>query len=130
MIAVVVLSHGPLAEALVQTAVGLLGPQREVHALGLGQDEHPKVLAVRLAAVVADTRAALLLCDLRGGTPHQVAVECASRMGDGRIEVVAGVNLGMLCEALVLRQQLSDVNALAARVVAIGGQQIVRSAGS
>lgn len=125
MIGIVVLSHGPLAEALVTTALGLVGPQSDVSALGLAMGEAPDSLATRLGAIAEPNSAALLLlCDLRGGSPHQVAADCAARLGLGRVAVLTGVNLGMLCEALLSRERATSVQELAERLARVGVEQV------
>ena len=95
---IVVVAHGSLAHSLVETAEGIHGPIEGVTALGLDPAESPEALAARLAAALdEDRRPALVLTDLRGGTPHNVATRLAR---PGRVECMAGVNLALLLESI------------------------------
>ncbi len=131
MIGIVVLSHGSLAEALVTTAVGLVGAREDVTALGLAAGDSPESLGTRLRAIADEQRRdLLLLCDLRGGTPHQVAVDCVRRLGSAHAAALTGVNLGMLCEAVLLCEQSTSVDELSARLVRVGVEQVERFGGA
>lgn len=126
MIAVVVVSHGPLAQALVSTALDLAGPQADVIALGLDADESPEAFATRLRRCLAGLAGGLLLLsDLQGGTPHRTAVMLARELGVQRqCALVSGVNLAMLCEALVLRDSARPLDEIARHVARVGAEQV------
>jgi PTS system mannose-specific IIA component len=125
MVHIVVLSHGPLAQALLTTAHGLVGPQSNLLALGLGHDESPAAYGARLRSTVAALPAGgvLLLCDLRGGTPHRLALAQANQEGAGReCAVVSDTTLGLLCEALVRREGAHTLHDLVAHLSRVAGE--------
>ncbi len=126
MIAIIVISHGSLAEALVTPACGLLGQQEGVVALGLGSEESPESLAERLQATIDSMtlREALILTDLNGGTPQRVATGLAHTRVLHDCAVVSGANLGMLCEALVLREAKGSLTELAECAARVGAEQV------
>ncbi|NLG26909.1 MAG: hypothetical protein GX557_03310 [Chloroflexi bacterium] len=135
MIAVVVMAHDGLAGALVAAGVALAGAQTSLYALDLMLGERPAAYAQRLEAVRASAREGglLMLCDMLGGTPQRVALASLGGGGAGpgacaEAAVVSGVNLGMLCEALLARDRVDSVAELARLVVDAGGRQIVLGA--
>ena len=108
MIGVLILAHAPLASALAASAshVYSCAPERaesQVRVLDVMPDaevaatvEHARALA----AQVNDGSGVLVLTDIFGSTPGNVAARLAE---SGRVAVVAGVNLPMLLRALCYR---------------------------
>lgn len=96
MIGVVVVSHGHLADEFVAAAEHVLGPQQQMRAVAIGPDDDMEarradiIEAVRL---VDDGSGVIVLTDMFGGTPSNLAISVLSQ---GGIEVIAGVNLPML----------------------------------
>lgn len=126
MIGIVVVSHGDLASALVRAAEMIAGPQERLFAVDIGPDDSAEALAATLDAVLRsiEPEPALMLVDLLGGTPYNVA---ARRGMDRRRVCVAGVNLPMLLEIVVSRgdRSVADLAALAERV----GRESIRNLG-
>lgn len=107
MTPLIILTHGDFGAALLKAAEAMLGPQAETLALSLGLDETRDDFAARAcAAIKAMPSPPLALVDIACGTPWNVAVTagCASR-GD----VLAGVSMPLLMEALTLRESLGPV---------------------
>ncbi len=94
---IVVAAHGELADAFVSAAQLICGVIHETQAVGLRPDDSPESYADRLAAAVAGGAPVLILTDLVGGTPHNVALTLARRMPAAT--VISGVNLAVLVEA-------------------------------
>jgi PTS system mannose-specific IIA component len=96
MVGVVLITHGDLGEALLRSAVDLVGPLQGVRAVTVSSGAPAAAVrqAVRLAADALDTGdGVLFLVDLAGSTPcNACAQECARR----RAELLCGVNLPML----------------------------------
>ncbi|MDX2236502.1 MAG: PTS sugar transporter subunit IIA [Hyphomonadaceae bacterium] len=96
MIGVVVVSHGHLADEFVAAAEHVLGPQSQMRAVPIGPDDDMEarradiIEAVRL---VDDGSGVIVLTDMFGGTPSNLAISVLSQ---GGLEVIAGVNLPML----------------------------------
>ena len=101
---IVVASHGELAAGLVATARLITGGADGVQPLALGEDEAPEAFGARLRAAVDDGRPTLVLTDLRGGSPHNVA----SAMERDTLRCLSGVNLALLLEAMTGTAPLSD----------------------
>lgn len=66
----------------------------------------------------------LVLCDLIGGIPFKTAVKIGSSYQN--LEVVGGVNLGMLVEINLTREFVKNVKELAEVAIEIGKEQIAR----
>ena len=100
MAKVIILTHGGLAQCLYDT-VGLFIAQRNgVVALGMDEDTHEFKMRLREAVVDSPEADILILVDLFGGTPFNMA---ASLLGSAkergkRVEIVSGVNLPMLLD--------------------------------
>jgi mannose/fructose/sorbose-specific phosphotransferase system IIA component len=121
---IVIAGHGTLPAALLATAELICGPIRDVAAVGLEPTESPDHYAEGLrAAIGRDGRRVLVLCDLLGGTPFNVASAIARR--SPRIVCVSGVNLAMAVEAALADGDLDD--AFVERLLAIGRGGIVET---
>ena len=103
MIGLVIVTHGRLAEEFVAAMEHVVGPQRNVRAVCIGPDDD---MERRRAEIVAATRAvdegagAVLLTDMFGGTPSNLAI---SVMDETHAEVIAGLNLPMLIRLASVR---------------------------
>lgn len=114
MIGIIIVTHGRLGEELIQTAEMVLGPVQWVETVGLKRDDAVETFRTgvdeALRKMGAD-RQVLILADLWGGTPGNIA---ATRVEQGKLHLVAGVNLPMLIEVLSSRddstlQELSNL---------------------
>ncbi len=109
MIGLFLITHGGLGEALVQCACHVMGrrPPQSMH-LGVAAQDDPDAalpLARELLAVADKGDGALIMTDIYGATPANVAMKLLS---PGRIEGVAGVNLPMLLRAISYREKGMD----------------------
>jgi len=119
---IVVAGHSGLAAALVRSAELICGELRDVTAVGIAPADTPETFAAELRrAIELDGRPVLVLADLQGGTPSNVAAQLA-RDRPGTV-VVAGATLGMLVEAATSVDALGD--GAVARLVAAGRDGIV-----
>ena len=121
MIGVIVATHGRLAQELIRTAEGVIGPLLETCALEVpfGSDMHE---ALRTAVVAADHGAGVvLLTDLLGGSTTNV---CLSLLAERNVEVVTGVNLPMMLKLNALRATECGAIELA-RALALAGQRSI-----
>jgi len=121
---IIVAGHGTLPAAVLGTAELFCGPIADAAAVGLEPTESPDHYAESLrAAIGRDGRRVLVLCDLLGGTPFNVASAIARR--SPRIVCVSGVNLPMTVEAALADGDLDD--AFVERLLAIGQGGIVET---
>jgi PTS system mannose-specific IIA component len=119
MVGAVVASHGKLAEELVRTAEGIMGPLARVATAQVVASD-PKVRHTVADAIraVDDGDGVLLLTDLVGGSPTQL---CLSFLDERRVEVVTGVNLPMVLKLSSVRSPGKPIEQMA-RELAQAGQ--------
>jgi len=113
---IVVAAHGELADAFVSAATLICGVLHDLHAVGLRPDDSPESFSERLVEAVAGDAPVLILTDLVGGTPHNVALTLARGMPAAT--VISGVNLAVLVEAATSTDALDA--ATVERLVALG----------
>ena len=113
---IVVAAHGELADAFVSAAQLVCGVLHDLHAVGLRPEDSPESFADRLSAVATGDGPILILTDLVGGTPHNVALTLARR--NPAATVISGVNLAVLVEAATSTDALDP--ATVERLVALG----------
>jgi PTS system mannose-specific IIA component len=112
MIGMVLVTHGRLAAEFIAALEHVVGPQRNVAAVCIGPDddmERRRQDIVRSVGEVDDGSGVVLLTDMFGGTPSNLAI---SIMDKAKIEVIAGINLPMLIKLASLRQTETLVNAV------------------
>ena len=104
MIGVVVVTHGQLATELVNAAEMIVGDLPSFTAVSIGWHDDVNDAREEIAQAIARVRGeegVLLLTDMFGGTPSNLAISVMDR---GKVEVIAGVNLPMLIKLASLRQ--------------------------
>jgi PTS system mannose-specific IIA component len=114
MIGLVLVTHGRLADEFVTAMEHVVGKQERVATVAIGPDDdmeaRRKDIADAIAAVDAG-RGVILLTDLFGGTPSNLAI---SLMVRGHVEVIAGINLPMLIRLESARKSMKVIDAVAA----------------
>ncbi len=105
MIGLVIVTHGRLAEEFVSAMEHVVGPQRGVEAICIGPDDdmgRRRRDILKSCAAVDDGGGVILLTDMFGGTPSNLAISVMERT---RAEVIAGLNLPMLIKLASVRQR-------------------------
>ncbi len=103
MIGLVIVTHGRLAEEFLSAMEHVVGRQSAVEAVCIGpEDDMERRRQDILEAVsrVSDGTGVILLTDMFGGTPSNLAI---SVMDQTRAEVIAGLNLPMLIKLASVR---------------------------
>jgi PTS system mannose-specific IIA component len=114
MIGLVLVTHGQLAAEFVRAMEHVVGPQEAIESICIGPEDDMEARRAdisRAIAAVDQGRGVILLTDLFGGTPSNLAI---SLMEPGRIEVIAGVNLPMLIRLEGARKMMKVQAAVAA----------------
>src|SRR3546814_10364412 len=91
-----------------------VGPQERVEAVGIGPDDDMEARRAGISAAAARVdsgKGVILLTDMFGGTPSNLAI---SLMGKPNVEVIAGINLPMLIRRASVRNQMDVANAVEA----------------
>jgi len=114
MIGIVIVTHGRLADEFVAAAEHVVGPQENIAAISIGpEDDMEKRREEILAAAlrVNTGKGVIILTDMFGGTPSNLAISVMERAG---AEVIAGVNLPMLIKLTSIRASMPLPAAIAA----------------
>ncbi len=135
-VAGVVVTHGQVANELLAAAETIIGPVKHITSVSIGW--HDDVDAAtgeieRAITRVSEGRGVLLLTDMFGGTPTNIA---SMFLKDNEVEVVTGVNLPMVIKlasqtgeeslpeiAQRVRDQGREGIYLAGEILAGGGKQ-------
>jgi PTS system mannose-specific IIA component len=115
VVAGVIVTHGHLAGELLAAAEMIIGSISHITAISIGW--HDDVEAAhneieRAIARVSQGRGVLLLTDMFGGTPTNIA---AMFLAEGEVEVVTGVNLPMVIK-LASQTEEESLDSIARRV--------------
>ncbi len=103
MIGLVLVTHGRLAVEFRAALEHVVGAQRQIETVSIGPDddvERRRKDILDAVQKVSDGDGVVLLTDMFGGTPSNLAI---SVMEAGKVEVIAGVNLPMLIKLASVR---------------------------
>jgi mannose/fructose-specific phosphotransferase system component IIA len=133
---IVIAGHGTLPAALLASAELICGPIADIAAVGLQPTDTPDRYAEGLRTAIGRdhgldhdphragrARRVLVLCDLLGGTPFNVASAIARR--SPRVVCISGVNLAVAVEAALTDGDLDE--ALIERLLEVGRAGIVET---
>lgn len=102
MTEIVIVAHRGIGEALCEVAQVILGRAVDVTVLSVGETDDPGRALDRLVAALARWKSAeppLIITDLPGATPHNLAMQAATSVVPDA-PVLTGLNLPMLLRAL------------------------------
>lgn len=123
MIGLVIVTHGKLAIELKRAAEHVVGPQKNLETVCIGPDDDMERRRddIRAAVKRVDSKnGVIILTDMFGGTPSNLAI---SMLSEGKVEVLAGVNLPMLIKLAEARQTTSLAEA--AEKAKVAGQRYI-----
>ena len=126
MIGLILVSHGRLAEELLQAAEHVIGPMPAAKAIGLDPKDDLAERRSDISAAVDEVNSGagvVIMTDLFGGTPSNLAIAEMARDG---VDVVTGVNLPMLMKLARSRQM--DRRAAVEAAVEAGRRYIMDAA--
>lgn len=118
MIGLVLVTHGRLAEEMRAAMEHVVGPQRNVATVCVGPEDDIEARRTEVARRVAEVDTGdgvVLLTDMFGGTPSNLAISQMDRPG---IEVLGGVNLPMLIKLAKARSSHPLADAVECAVAA------------
>ena len=106
MIGILIIAHGTLGESLLHCASHIMGSRpRQLAQIGITPQDDPQIVlpqAIRLMRALDSGSGVLVLTDIFGGTPSNVA---SHLLIPGKVEGASGVNLPMLIRALTYRNE-------------------------
>lgn len=107
MIGLVIVTHGELATELRRATEHVVGPQDAMATICIGPDDDMERRRDDIRAAVESVeqgKGVIIFTDMFGGTPSNLSI---SMLREGKIEVVAGVNLPMLIKLVEARETAS-----------------------
>ncbi|WP_151975352.1 PTS sugar transporter subunit IIA [Erythrobacter sp. EC-HK427] len=107
MIGIILVTHGRLADEFVAAMEHVVGQQDDVATICIGPNDDMEVRRSEIASAIARVDSgmgAILLTDLFGGTPSNLAI---SLLDPGKTEVIAGINLPMLIRLAGARKEMT-----------------------
>lgn len=132
MIGILVTGHGNFASGLTTALELLAGPQEAYQAVDFLPEHSADELKEKMQKAVAELGACdsvLILADLTGGTPYNVASKLRLEQMEASkapaLEVIGGANLGGVMEACMTRQLDCSVKELVASVCRAAKEQVV-----
>lgn len=125
MTGLIIVTHGDLAQAFLNAAFMIVGPQKGALALCTRRDDHPAdietELRKKIAALGRDDGGILVMTDIFGGTPTNISLPL---LQPGRVEVLTGVSLPMVLKFFSQREK-SPLAELAVLLKAYAQQGVV-----
>jgi len=129
MIGIVVVTHSQLGEALIEAAEFIVGSRPEgVVSVSIDLNQNVDKLREKVVAGIKKAgreEGILILTDMFGGTPSNISY---SFLEEGRVEVLSGVNLPILVQALNSRAKMG-LSELAASLEIFGRKSITLASG-
>ena len=117
MIGMVLVTHGRLAaELLAALEHVVVEAQEQTRAICIGPEDDMEERRLEIAQVAREVntgQGVVLLTDMFGGTPSNLAIAVLGAAGKGEVEVIAGVNLPMLVKLATCRRELELGEAVA-----------------
>lgn len=112
MIGLVFVTHGRLAEEFRAALEHVVGPQENLETIAIGPDDDMELRRKDILEAIGrvdDNEGVILLTDMFGGTPSNLAI---SIMDHAKIEVIAGINLPMLIKLATIRSEVAIEEAI------------------
>lgn len=121
----IIVTHGLLAQGLVNAMDMIMGPQESIIVIGFFEEDSVDELEQKIEELVASRgsgEGALILVDLFGASPFNASARVASRHPN--VDVITGINLPMLLELAIQRQNQSSLSELVAEGLRAGSEGI------
>lgn len=124
MIGIVLIGHSRIASEMLIALQHVVGEEPLVASVDVNSDSDLELLSTTLKKQIKACdvgQGVLLLADMFGGTPCNIAMGCLQA---GRVEVISGFNLPLLVKASSLRHHENNLKRLVQQVVRSGRQYI------
>lgn len=126
MTRIVLVMHEPLGAAFAACAKHVLGRPPELLVFDVAPDAQPELEVERLLEQISGDQPAesvLVLCDLYGATPFNIAVEALRRAADRGVvgHMLTGTNACMVLKALTAQQDNPEALSENVRLGALRG---------
>ena len=126
MIGMIVTGHGHFGTGLFSSVKLIAGEQKHLEAVDFDGNNVDLLRSDLEKAYekLSDCEGVIVFSDLTGGSPFKTAVELF--LPKGNVRIVAGTNLGMLCEIALARTMMDDLDVLTDMAVTTGKTQVLK----
>lgn len=106
MLSIIIVSHGNLSKALVETAEMVLGKQENLSYVGMQPEDSPEILRGKIIKAIHayPDMPICLFTDILAGTPFNTAAMLSKEF---EFLHISGINLPILVEALISRNHVA-----------------------
>ena len=129
MIGIVIVTHGQLGSALIDSAELIIGSKPDnLVSVSIDLTKNADKLREKISegiVTVSEKTGILILTDMFGGTPSNLSY---SFLEEGQVEVISGVNLPILIKAVNTRKDM-ELGKLAISLEAFGKKSISLASG-
>jgi PTS system mannose-specific IIA component len=129
MIGIVIVTHSQLGDALIGAAEFIIGSRPgSIESISIDLSENAEKLRGKIdrgIKKVMGQEGVIILTDMFGGTPSNLSY---SFLEEGHIEVLSGVNLPILIQAVNMRKKM-ELDQLAANLETFGKKSISLASG-
>jgi mannose/fructose/sorbose-specific phosphotransferase system IIA component len=125
MIRFIIVTHGLLAQGLANAMEMIMGPQEAITVIGFFEEDSIDELEKRIEESVtsrAPGESVLIFVDLFGASPFNASARVASRHSN--VDIITGVNLPMMLEMTIQRQNQLSLSELVAEGIRAGTEGI------
>ena len=98
MYKLVVVGHGNFPSGVLSSVSLLVGKNENIHGFDLDQNETHEGLENKLRELLNNNEKVVVLADLTGGAPHQIAARLILESGKMNQYIVSGVNLALVVD--------------------------------
>ncbi len=102
----IIITHGELAQTLVDVVASISGERDDMETIAIGRRDSTEDIFASIREAIARLNKGdgiIIFTDMFGGTPTNIAL---TFLEEGRIEVVAGVNLPLLLKFVNKRREM------------------------
>ncbi len=124
MIGIIVTGHGHFATGITTSVDLIAGPQKQYVAVdfdGEGTEKLEKDLKYAVETL-SDCNGIIVFADLAGGSPFKTAAIVTA--GNPNVKVIGGAHLPMLCEIVMARTFIDDLDTLVSTALNVGRDSI------
>ncbi len=128
MIGIIVVTHGNLADVLIQTCFKIIGKREKIdfHSIQWEDDADLALKTIeKKVKKLDDGDGVLALTDMFGGTPTNLMISLSNKY---ELEIITGVNLPMLIKAATMQSKEIDLAEFASKIKNQGQRNIYRVA--
>lgn len=125
MIKIIIVAHGHFPNGILSSLELIAGKQENIAVIDFLSGMSADNVRSSLEASLQGVEQALILTDLLGGTPFNIASTVSVNHDDKKINVLSGLNLAMLMEAVFSREIVDNLEDLTEKVITSAQKGIV-----